>query len=221
MLVTNEQSTKKRRSKGERTKHLILESAIAILATHGIKGATHRAIASHADIQLSLTTYYFKDIQELVQQAFELNASNIINEVSNLWQPIIELVDAYSKVELRKVSIRVALRAQLAQQLTDMVLNNANANQQQLIVEQQLFSEIQVTNSLTAVAQQLYEAQLHPCRQLCQYFAQDDTEVSAQVLLSQIQQLTYRSLLPTSSEINEHIYKTISQLLAIVLRIKP
>ena len=58
MSTTNEQTIKKRRSKGERTKHLILESAIAILAKQGIKGATHRAIASHANIQLSLTTYY-------------------------------------------------------------------------------------------------------------------------------------------------------------------
>jgi len=74
MLSATEQPAVLRRSKGERTKKLILESAIVMLAEHGIKGTTHRAIATHANLQLSLTTYYFKDIQDLVQQAFELNA---------------------------------------------------------------------------------------------------------------------------------------------------
>ena len=63
-----------RRSKGELTREKILLSAINVLAFNGIKGATHRAIANHAEIQLSLTTYYFKDISDLVQNAFQLNS---------------------------------------------------------------------------------------------------------------------------------------------------
>lgn len=47
----------KKRSKGEITREKILIAAIDILALNGIKGTTHRAIASHADLQLSLTTY--------------------------------------------------------------------------------------------------------------------------------------------------------------------
>ena len=221
MSVTNEQTVKKRRSKGERTKHLILESAIAVLAQQGIKGTTHRAIASHANIQLSLTTYYFKDIQELVQQAFELNTNNIISEINSIWQPIINLVDIHTKAELRKVSVRVALREKLAQQLTDVVMTNAKSNHQQLIVQQQLSAEAQVTASLVSIAHKLNLAQLQPCMQLVQYFSQEDIEVNAEILLNQIQQATYRYLLLNSSDKNDYIYRVINQILAIVIRIKP
>ncbi|MCJ8295598.1 MAG: TetR family transcriptional regulator, partial [Colwellia sp.] len=69
----------KRRSKGERTRERILIAAIEVLALNGIKGTTHRAIARHAQLQLSLTTYYFKDIQELIHQAFKLNSERIIS----------------------------------------------------------------------------------------------------------------------------------------------
>lgn len=221
MSVTNELTVKKRRSKGERTKHLILESAIAILAKQGIKGATHRAIASHANIQLSLTTYYFKDIQELVQQAFELNTANVINEVADLWQPTLDLVDNYSKADLRRVSVRGELREKIANLLVKMITDNAANNRQQLIVEQQLFSEIQVTSALSLIAKQHYLAQLQPCLQLCQYFAQDGVTVNAEILLSQIQQVTYRQLLAENNDNIDRLADVIRQILAIVIRLKP
>jgi len=221
MSATNEKTIKKRRSKGERTKHLILESAIAILAKQGIKGATHRAIASHANIQLSLTTYYFKDIQELVQQAFELNSANIISDVDSLWQPAIDLVDKQSKADLRRVSVRVALRAEIANLLVELVTTNTTDNHQQLIVEQQLFSEVQVTPTLRAVAKEHHLAQLQPCLQLCQYFAQDNLEINAEILLTQIQQICYRQLLADNSQSVEKIHSIINQALAIVIRVKP
>lgn len=221
MLATNEQLPKIRRSKGERTKHLILESAIAILAKHGIKGATHRAIASHAKIQLSLTTYYFKDIQELVQQAFALNSSNIINDVDSLWLPIIDLIDKYNKAELRRVSVRVELRKKLSDLLVQLATTDSINNRQQLIVEQQLFSEIQVTSTLRLIAKQQLLAQLQPCLQLCRYFAKDGVEVNANILLSEMKRVTHHQLFSENSENSENMHSTISQVLAIVIRVKP
>jgi DNA-binding transcriptional regulator YbjK len=221
MLVTNQQTEKKRRSKGERTKLLILESAIAILAKQGIKGATHRAIASHANIQLSLTTYYFKDIQELIQQTFELNSSNVIDEVDALWQPIIDLINKLSKAELRRVSVRVSLREKITDLLQKLISTNISNNRQQLLVEQQLFSEIQVTPTLGFIAKQHQLAQLKPCRQLCQHFTQDGIEINAEILLNQVRQVTYQQLLTDNKPDSSHIRSTINQILAIVIRIKP
>jgi DNA-binding transcriptional regulator YbjK len=48
----------------------------------------HRAIASHAKIQLSLTTYYFKDIQELIPQAISLSSKQAIKRASLVWQKV-------------------------------------------------------------------------------------------------------------------------------------
>jgi DNA-binding transcriptional regulator YbjK len=222
MLAINEEIITNRRSKGERTKHRILESAIAILAIQGIKGTTHRAIASHADIQLSLTTYYFKDIQELVLQAFELNSFNVISQINTAWQPAIDVVDKHSKAELRSVSVRVELRAKLTDILVQLITHNTTNNRQQLIVEQQLFSEIQVTSALRTIAKNHHFAQLQPCLLLCQYFAKEGIEINAELLLSQIQQIQYRQLLltdPTSG--TDDIRTKVEQILALVLRVRP
>ena len=222
MLKNIEQTPVKRRSKGERTKKLILESAISILAEQGIKGTTHRAVAAHANIQLSLTTYYFKDIQELVQQAFELNSQNVARVTENLWQPILALVAIQSKVALRRVSLRIELQEELTDLLQTMIRLNIDRNRKQLIVEQQLFNESQVSLSLRPLAQKHYETLLKPCKQLCQYFSKDIVNVNAQMLLILIQQTQYRQLLLERATIDSHEMRTLlQQTLAIVLAIKP
>ena len=222
MLTEKAPTPVKRRSKGERTKLLIVESAIKILAEHGIKGTTHRAIASHANIQLSFTTYYFKDIQELVQQAFALNSHNTTKTIEPLWQPILSIVNAKTKLALRKVSIRVELREQLTDLLLKLILENTKKNRPQLIVEQQLFTEIQLSPSLRFIVEQLDDAQLAPCLQLCQYFSKDMANVNAQLLLTLVRQIQYRQLLAESSTVNiANIRSLLNQTLAIVLALKP
>ncbi|MGB1262471.1 MAG: TetR/AcrR family transcriptional regulator [Cognaticolwellia sp.] len=224
MLSNNGQATVKRRSKGEKTKYLILKSAIVMLAQHGIKGTTHRAIAAHANIQLSLTTYYFKDIQELIQQAFELNSDKTINALEPLWQPVLNLLDTQSKTALRKVSVRVELRDALTDLLLALIASECNNNRQQLIVEQQLLSEIQVSPALTAIAEHNYNAQLQPCQQICQLFTreEDSANIKAQLLYTIIKQCQYRQLFANASSTNyDNIRQLLHQTLALVLAIRP
>jgi len=222
MLTIIEQTAIKRGSKGERTKNLILEAAIAVLAEQGIKGTTHRAIAAHANIQLSLTTYYFKDIQALVQQAFELNSCYAMKFIKGLWQPILALVEKYTKVALRRVSLRLELQETLSHSLLQLIALNTTKNRNQLIVEQQLFTEIQHSPSLRLIAKQHHDAQLKPCLQLCEYFSKDKAKVNAQILLTVVEQIQYRQLLAETSVINnDNIRNMIQQTLAIVLEVKP
>ena len=62
-----------RRAKGEQTRNKILEAAIEVIAKLGVKGTTHRAVALQADTQLSLTTYYFKDIKDFPTEIVTTN----------------------------------------------------------------------------------------------------------------------------------------------------
>ena len=224
MLSTIEHVCVKRRSKGERTKNLILGSAIAMLAEQGIKGTTHRAIASHADIQLSLTTYYFKDIQALVQQAFELNYYHATKIIEQLWQPILSLIAQQTKVALNKVSLRVALREELTDLLLNLIALNTDNNRQQLIVEQHLFNEALVAPTLRLIAENQYHAQLKPCLQLCQYFSKDKdkVEANAQILHTIVTQIQYQQLLANIPTVNSSNTRSmLYQTLALILDVKP
>lgn len=222
MLTKIEQMPIKQRSKGERTKHLILEAAIVVLAEQGIKGTTHRAIAAHANIQLSLTTYYFKDIQALVQQAFELNSHHAINVIENLWQPILACVNQYTKLALRRVSLRLELRETLTDLLLQLIALNTAQNRNQLIVEQQLSSEIQHSLALRLIAKQHHDAQLSICQQLCQHFSKAKTNVNAEILLTIVEHIQLRQLLAETPVLSDNNIRTmIQQTLAIVLEVKP
>jgi TetR/AcrR family transcriptional regulator, regulator of biofilm formation and stress response len=53
-----------------RRKERILDAAIAVLAAHGVAGATHRLIAAAADVPLGSLTYHFASLEDLRAQAF-------------------------------------------------------------------------------------------------------------------------------------------------------
>lgn len=57
--------------RGERTREQILRATLEIIAAHGLSGVSHRAIAARADVRLSLTSYHFGSLEELLEAAFD------------------------------------------------------------------------------------------------------------------------------------------------------
>jgi len=194
MSLLQENLPIKRRSKGEQTRIQILNAAIEVLAQQGIKGATHRAIALKAEIQLSLTTYYFKDIQELVHQAFQLSSSQTLFRIENVWQMAFDLIESYDKTSLRKVAVKEELRDSLAELATQYLHNKIIEQPVALAVEQLLFTEIQISPALRQLANSHRQALLQPFIQWCRYFNKYNPQVDADIMLTMFTQLEYRNL---------------------------
>jgi DNA-binding transcriptional regulator YbjK len=221
MLATIENSPVKRRTKGEKTKNLILLSAIEVLAQQGIKGATHRAIATHANIQLSLTTYYFKDIQELVHQAFELNTMQTVNRGALSWNEMFQVIESYGKTSLRKVNVRAEVRDKLVDISTQYVVRNIIERSTEIIVEQQLFSEIQVTPKLRKLASLHREELLRPFIRLCSYFNKEHALIDADIALTMLNQLEYRHMLADRTALDvDNIRAVLYRVISIITRLK-
>jgi len=194
MSLLQENLPIKRRSKGEQTRIQILNAAIEVLAQQGIKGATHRAIALKAEIQLSLTTYYFKDIQELVHQAFQLSSSQTLFRIENVWQMAFDLIESYDKTSLRKVAVKEELRDSLAELATQYLHKKIIEQPVALAVEQLLFTEIQISPALRQLANSHRQALLQPFIQWCRYFNKYNPQVDADIMLTMFTQLEYRNL---------------------------
>lgn len=211
----------KRRSKGEQTRLQILEAAVNVLARNGIKGTTHRAIANEAQLQLSLTTYYFKDIQELVHEAFILSSSNTIANAGLAWTQTFELLDSYTKTKLKRVSTRQELAKTLTQIATSYCVNKIKENSVDLAVEQLLFTEIQITPQLRALAANHREALLAPFTKLCSYFNPEQADIDGDIMLTVFTQLEYRHLTLLTDEIDEDYIKArIARIVNSVLQVK-
>lgn len=59
--------------KGERRRAEIVETAAAILREEGPAGVSHRIVARRAGCSVSLTTYYFQNLDELLGEAGRVN----------------------------------------------------------------------------------------------------------------------------------------------------
>lgn len=215
-------SSPTRRTKGERTRERILDATIEVLAQKGIKGTTHRAIALEADLQLSLTTYYFKDIQELIQQAFKHNSEKILSRSDNVLEQAFSLLNATDKTSLRKSTVKATICQQLTEMTTTYLLDHIENQAKSLAVEQLLFTEIQVSPVLRELAQLHEQAQLLPFEHICRFFNKVDPELDAKLMRTIFTQLKYSLLAKQQShEKNvEEVKLTTNKIISWVIGVK-
>ncbi|UZE97724.1 TetR/AcrR family transcriptional regulator [Alkalimarinus alittae] len=89
------QGRKAARAKSEHRRREILEAALRIVSREGIRGVKHRAVAKEASVPLASTTYYFKDIEELISDAFMLFAEKSLQVLDLFYGELNKLVETY------------------------------------------------------------------------------------------------------------------------------
>ena len=222
-LKKTEGPKKNRRAKGEKTRKEILDATLRVIVQSGIRGVTHRSVAKEANVQLSLTTYYFKDIHELIADAFSHFAQRGVSNTNRTWQTVFDVLGSYSKSELRKISVRESLIgpfseiacAYIVDQLTDPV------SREGLIIEQTFTTEIVLDTRSRALAIAHRERLLNDMIELCRVFNKEDPEVDADIVLSTIMRLEYEGLLVAPEEIDkERILKIIRRQVGWLLGLK-
>lgn len=62
----------------------LLRAALDLIAEGGVKAVTHRAVAARAEVPLASTTYYFESIQQLTEEALQLDVADRIVELHAL-----------------------------------------------------------------------------------------------------------------------------------------
>ena len=77
----NYRGRKAARARSEQRRRAILEAALRIVVSEGVRGVRHRAVAKEAGVPLSATTYYFDDISDLIADTFTLFAESAMNDV--------------------------------------------------------------------------------------------------------------------------------------------
>ncbi|WP_163937661.1 TetR/AcrR family transcriptional regulator [Paraferrimonas sp. SM1919] len=70
----------------------ILEATLTLIGHHGIRGVKHRSVAQQAKVPLSATTYYFDDIDILINDAFTYFAEKSINRLKSLQKKCFALI---------------------------------------------------------------------------------------------------------------------------------
>ena len=194
MATRESGNPKKRSSRGERTRTRILEATMETIAELGLRGVTHREVARRADVQLSLTTYYFRDIDELIREAFVLFSDRSRPNYETVWSEVFGYLESFPRGELRRVAVKKAVCDGLAQRATDYLVSRVMENPVGLSVEQTLFTAARQTPELRQVADAHRANLLRPLIAFCSYFNREDPEVDAELLLDVMTTLEYATL---------------------------
>jgi DNA-binding transcriptional regulator YbjK len=192
-------------TKGEKTRGRILDATLELIAEHGLRNVTHRAVAKQADVQLSLTTYYFKDIQELIQQAFTRFCENARPNYEDFWGEIEAYLDQFSNSDLRRLATREQVCARLTATATDYIESQIVDKPVGLAVEQVFFTQLRLSPELRELAAKHRKMLLAPLIRLCARFNRDDPEIDAELLLDTITRLEYQALWTNDSALQREL----------------
>ena len=85
-----------KRVDGKARREQILAATLRIIARDGVRAVRHRAVAKESGVPLSATTYYFKDILELISEAFYDFAEKGAQETGHMTQAVAAALARFS-----------------------------------------------------------------------------------------------------------------------------
>lgn len=182
------------RPRGEQTRNKILDATLSVIAREGVRGTTHRAVAREADVQLSLTTYYFRDLNELISLAFESLMERDYGDMAEQWRRAFRYLDQFSAEDLVDVQTRDRIVDYCVKRIVDHIRRGLLEYPEFLAVEHHVFYEALNDDRLQALSQLHRKRLLQPLVQFCEYFNVVDPETDASLLLGTITRLEYEGL---------------------------
>ena len=194
-----------RRAKGEQTRAKILRAVFEVIAREGIRGVTHRAVAKEADVQLSLTTYYFRDIEAMIKEAFEQFSEHMRPDMDSMWETYFRFLEAYSAADLRKTAVREEIAGFLAGEASAYILSQVREKPVGLAVEQIFFTEARLSKELREVGEAHRRTLLEPLVRMCRYFNKVDPEIDAELLLDTITSMEYQALGTPAAQVDDEL----------------
>ena len=207
--------TKSRRAKGEQTRRLILEAALRLIVAHGHKAVTHRAVAAEADVNLSLTTYYFKDLKALISEAFEHYRERIERETQETWTEVFDYIASHPADTPQQAA---ALQQRLADWATDYIMEQVTQRPAGLVLEMTLFYDMHLEPALRLAAGALRARFKTDFVTLCTKLGSDRPEVDAELFLGTLQRLEYEGLAAGAQPERSTIFNQMYRLLGWIIQ---
>ncbi len=189
------QGRKASRHGSEQRRQQILDAAMRIVIRDGVRAVRHRAVAAEAEVPLSATTYYFKDIDDLLTDAFAQYVERSAAYLAKLW--------TNTEVHLREMVARTPCnpesRGRLADDIARMVMDYVGhqllTRRDQLIAEHAFHVEALVNPRLAPLVAAHQQILVQGSAQFLEVMGSAQPHVDAQVLTGLISRMEYQGLL--------------------------
>ncbi len=191
---------KTRRADGHARRQAILEAALRIIVRDGLRAVRHRAVAQEAQVPLAATTYYFRDLNELISDAFTLFAERTLAGARTLEK------DTFAALDSSKSALSTPQgREKLAHSLTDFVmhfLRSQVADRDGRQVEQAFRQEALRNDKLASDVQVPDRAHLNTLERFFQALGSTDAVADAHLVLGAMAHWEFHLLLNGDSAEN-------------------
>lgn len=195
------QGRKASRAKSEQRRRLILEAALRIVVTEGVRGIRHRAVAKEADVPLAATTYYFKDIDELIIDTFTLYTEKALSVVNEFTQQFHQPLAHLAGQEITSTEGMNTLIDYMVAQVSAYMRNQVMEQRDMRIVEQAFRYEAIINPSIRKLAQLHRKALMDKATEFFTKVANSRApEADAEILIGLFHTLEYNALLSALDE---------------------
>jgi DNA-binding transcriptional regulator YbjK len=211
------QGRQARREGSEQRRRAILEAALRIIVNEGIRNVRHRAVAKEADVPLSATTYYFKDISDLIADTFTLFAEKAMEEVIEPFrEQAFSLLEQFDGNRMNDPVERIRLLDSLADMTTFFLYQESRDKRDHLIAEQAFMQEAVLDERLRDLALVYTNKLVEVLRNACEKLGTQAPEEDAQLMWASIMNLEHRLLLDPNFSM-QHLRALVRRMLGLFM----
>jgi DNA-binding transcriptional regulator YbjK len=203
------QGRKTSRAGSEQRRRLILEAALRIVIREGVRGIRHRAVAKEADVPLAATTYYFKDIQELINDTFTLYAEQALEVVNQFAMRLYEpLAGAEGKSFVDAMASDSNMSEIIADNMTQYVVEQVTQHRDALIAEQAFKYEAILSPHLRKLGEVHKLALMQKLTDLLELMQSPNPVADATILISVLHRIEYEGLLVEAENLDRGVIRS-------------
>lgn len=204
------QGRKTSRKNSEQRRRAILEAALRIVIRDGVRGVRHRAVAKEADVPLSATTYYFKDITDLITDTFTLFVEMGSSTFKAYWEESDDLLKlAMQEYEPENASSKQLFAERISDLVITYVLEQLKEHRGYLIAERAFQQECLRNENLRPIAFSHQQFFLKSLESFFEKIGSKQAAVDAQLFGSVILQVEYQGLISGYGDDNLPRLKTL------------
>ncbi|MCH8497227.1 MAG: TetR family transcriptional regulator [Marinobacter sp.] len=216
--TSTDPSRRATRAKGEARRRQILEATLRIAARDGIRGVKHRPVAKEAGVPLASTTYYFKDIDELITDAFMLFAEKAYQNLELFERQLFGYLDRPEVAETLKTA---AGQLQVAERVAELaaayMYHQLNNRKQDILMEQVFLLEATREAHLERLAREYRDAWITTIAGILERLGNVRPKRDAAMIVSVAVGLGYDGILYRDKVSMERLNDTLGRLMTLVV----
>lgn len=197
------------RAGSEQRRRAILEAALRIVVSDGVRAIRHRSVAKEADVPLAATTYYFKDIQELISDTFMLYAEKAQSIVNVFARKMYEPLENADGKKLAELTTGPKLVEVIVDQLQAYVNEKTTHNREMAVADQAFRYEALLNENLRGLADQHAKAMEQKLIEFLNLVHSSHPKEDAQILVSTLRRVEYEALLVEPEDIDQQAQREI------------